>query len=101
MNLEIIYNFEKFLENRGYSPQTIHTYTKALKHAPDSWDVTETPLLYEHITQTLIDNNQSFTPSTRHNLGPASRLLFLMQTGEVFSKPDLMSDSIHSCASFT
>ena len=31
MNLEIIHNFEKFLRNKGYSPQTIHTYTKALE----------------------------------------------------------------------
>ena len=31
MNLEIIHNFEKFLGNKGYSPQTIRTYTKALE----------------------------------------------------------------------
>ena len=41
MNLELIHNFEKFLENKGYSPQTIHAYTKALEQAPDSWNVTE------------------------------------------------------------
>ena len=38
MNLKIIHNFKKFLENRGYSPQTIHTYMKALEQAPDSWN---------------------------------------------------------------
>ena len=38
MNLEIIHNFEKFLGNKGYSPQTILTYTKALEQAPDSWN---------------------------------------------------------------
>ena len=88
MNLEIIHNFEKFLENRGYSPQTIHAYTKALEQAPDSWNVTETQLLYEHINYTLADNNQTFSPSTRHNIGPASSLLFQMQTGEVFRNYD-------------
>ena len=46
MNLEIIHNFEKFLRNKGYSPQTIHTYTKALEQVPDSWNVTEPQLLY-------------------------------------------------------
>lgn len=88
MNLEIIHNFEKFLENRGYSPQTIHAYTKALEQAPDSWNVTETQLLYEHINYTRADNNQTFSPSTRHNIGPASSLLFQMQTGEVFRNYD-------------
>lgn len=88
MNLEIIHNFEKFLENRGYSPQTIHAYTKALEQAPDSWNVTETQLLYEHINYTLADNNQTFSPSTRHNIGPALSLLFQMQTGEVFRNYD-------------
>ncbi len=88
MNLEIIHNFEKFLENRGYSPQTIHAYTKALEQAPDSWNVTETQLLYEHINYALADNNQTFSPSTRHNIGPASSLLFQMQTGEVFRNYD-------------
>lgn len=84
MNLEIIHNFEKFLRNKGYSPQTIHTYTKALEQVPDSWNVTEPQLLYEHINYTLTDNNQTFSPSTRHNIGPASSLFFQMQTGEVF-----------------
>lgn len=88
MNLEIIHNFEKFLENRGYSPQTIHAYTKALEQASDSWNVTETQLLYEHINYTLADNNQTFSPSTRHNIGSASSLLFQMQTGEVFRNYD-------------
>lgn len=88
MNLEIIHNFEKFLGNRGYSPQTIHTYTKALEQAPDSWNVTETQLLYEHINYALADNNQTFSPSTRHNIGPASSLLFQLQTGEVFRNYD-------------
>lgn len=41
MNLEIIHNFEEFLGNKGYSSRTIHTYTKALEQAPDSWIVTE------------------------------------------------------------
>ena len=53
MNPEIIYTFEKFLENKGYSPQTIHTYMKALEQAPDSWNVTDSQLLYEHINRTL------------------------------------------------
>ena len=88
MNPEIILNFEKFLEIKGYSPQTIHTYTKALEQAPDSWNATEPYLLYEHIKQTLIDDNQSFSPSVRHNIGPASSLLFLMQTGELFKNFD-------------
>ena len=88
MNLEIIHNFEKFLRNKGYSPQTIHAYTKALEQAPDSWNVTEPQLLYEHINYTLTDNNQTFSPSTRHNIGPASSLLFQMQTGEVFRNYD-------------
>ena len=88
MNLELIHNFEKFLENKGYSPQTIHAYTKALEQAPDSWNVTETQLLYEHIKHTLTDDNQTFTPATRHNIGPASSLLFQMQTGEVFRSYD-------------
>ena len=88
MNPEIIYSFEKFLENKGYSPQTIRTYTKALEQAPDSWNVTEPQLLYEHINHTLNDNHQTFTPSTRHNIGPASSLLFQMQTGEVFRNYD-------------
>lgn len=71
MNLEIIYNFEKFLRNRGYSPQTIHTYTKALEQAPDSWNVTEPQLLYEHINYTLIDNNQTFSPRKHiHGITP-------------------------------
>lgn len=88
MNPEIIYSFEKFLENKGYSPQTIRTYTKALEQAPDSWNVTEPQLLYEHINHALNDNHQTFTPSTRHNIGPASSLLFQMQTGEVFRNYD-------------
>lgn len=88
MNLELIHNFEKFLENKGYSSQTIHAYTKALEQAPDSWNVTETQLLYEHIKHTLTDNNQTFTPATRHNIGPASSLLFQMQTSEVFRSYD-------------
>lgn len=88
MNLEIIHNFEKFLGNKGYSPRTIHTYMKALEQAPDSWNVTEPQLLYEHIIYTLTDNNQTFSPSTRHNIGPASSLLFQMQTGEVFRNYD-------------
>ncbi|MBQ8558419.1 MAG: tyrosine-type recombinase/integrase [Tyzzerella sp.] len=88
MNPEIIYNFEKFLKNKGYAPQTIHTYTKALEQAPDSWNVTDPQLLYEHINHTLTDNNQTFSPSTRHNIGPASSLLFQMQTGEVFRNYD-------------
>lgn len=88
MNLEIIHNFEKSLGNKGYSPRTIHTYTKALEQAPDSWNVTESQLLYEHIIYTLTDNNQTFSPSTRHNIGPASNLLFQIQTGEVFRNFD-------------
>lgn len=88
MNLEIIHNFEKFLENKGYSPQTIHTYAKALEQAPDSWNATDPQLLYEHINQTLLADNQSFTSAVRHNIGPASSLLFLMQTGESFRNYD-------------
>ena len=88
MNPEIINNFEKFLENKGYSPQTIHSYTKALTQAPDSWNVTDPQLLYEHINHTLTDNNQTFSPYTRHNIGPASSLLFQMQTGKVFRNYD-------------
>ena len=68
MNPAIIHDFEKFLENKGYSPQTIHTYAKALEQAPDSWNVTEPKLLYEHINHTLTDNNQTFPPAIRHNL---------------------------------
>ena len=56
MNQEIIYNFKRFLENKVYSPQTIHTYAKALEKAPDSWNVTDSQLLYEHINHTLTDN---------------------------------------------
>lgn len=66
MNPEIIYNFEKFLENKGYSPQTIHTYARALEKAPESWNVTDSQLLYENINHTLIDNKQTFTLTTRH-----------------------------------
>ena len=88
MNPEIIYTFEKFLENKGYSPQTIHTYMKALEQAPDSWNVTDSQLLYEHINRTLTNNNQTFSPATRHNIGPVSSLFFQMQTGEIFKNYD-------------
>ena len=88
MNLEIIYNFEKFLENKGYSPQTIHMYTKALEQAPDSWNTTDSYLLYENINQTLFDDIQSLPPSVRHNIRPASSLLFQMQTGKLFRNYD-------------
>ena len=88
MNQEIIYNFKRFLENKGYSPQTIHTYAKALEKAPDSWNVTDSQLLYEHINHTLTDNKQTFTPTTKHNIGPASSLLFQMQTGKSFRNYD-------------
>lgn len=88
MNQEIIYNFKRFLENKGYSPQTIHTYAKALEKAPDSWNVTDSQLLYEHINHTLTDNKQTFTPTTKHNIGPTSSLLFQMQTGKSFRNYD-------------
>lgn len=88
MNPETIYNFEKFLENKGYSPQTIHTYTKALEQAPDSWNTTDSYLLYEQINRTLFDDNQSLSPSVKHNIRPASSLLFQMQTGEMFRNFD-------------
>lgn len=88
MTPETIHNYEKFLENKGYSPQTIHTYTKALEQAPDSWNTTEPYLLYEHINRTLFDDNQSFSPSVRHNIRPALSLLFQMQTGELFRNFD-------------
>lgn len=88
MNSETIHNFEKFLENKGYSPQTIHTYSKALEQVPDSWNTTDSYLLYEHINRALFDDNQSLSPSIRHNLRPASGLLFQMQTGELFRNFD-------------
>ena len=64
MNLEIIHNFEKFLRNKGYSPQTIHTYTKALEQVPDSWNVTEPQLLYEHINYALFFSEAIFSTSS-------------------------------------
>lgn len=88
MNSETIYNFEKFLKNKGYSPQTIHTYTKALEQAPDSWHTTDPYLLYAHINRTLYDDNQSFSTSVRHNIRPASSLFFQMQTGKLFRSYD-------------
>lgn len=88
MNQEIIHNYEKHLENEGYSPQTIHAYVKALEQAPDSWNTTNPQLLYEHINHTLADKNQMFAPAARHNIKPASGLFFQMQTGELYENYD-------------
>ncbi len=84
MNPEIIQNYKSFLAKQGYSTQTIHAYAKALEQAPDSWNTQIQVQLYEHIKQALNDKDKLFKPGARHNIKPASSLLFLMITGEPF-----------------
>ncbi len=84
MNLQIIKNFVEYLNDKGYSAQTIHAYSKALEQAPDTWNTNVPHELYEHITCSLQSKQELFLPGTRHNIKPASSLLFLMITGISF-----------------
>lgn len=81
MNPQIIQKFAEYLKARGYAAQTIHAYSKALEQAPDTWNTDVPQELYEHINGSLQSKQELFLPSARHNIKPASSLLFLMVTG--------------------
>ncbi len=86
MNLQIIQNYAEYLTEKGYSPQTIHAYSKALEQAPDTWNTDVAHKLYEHINQSLKIKQELFSPNARHNIKPASSLLFLMITGVTYKE---------------
>lgn len=98
MNPELIQTFREFLKEKGYSKQTIHVYSKALEQAPDTWNNQATPELYEHITNTLKTEKEQFLPAARHNIKPASSLLFLMISGITFKEYTKQSAS---CTEYT
>lgn len=84
MNPQIIPKFAEYLKDRGYAAQTIHAYSKALEQAPDTWNTDVPQELYEHINGSLQSKQELFLPSARHNIKPASSLLFLIVTGVSF-----------------
>ena len=96
MNSKIIQSFADYLCDKGYSAQTIHAYSKALEQAPDTWNTKNPQELYEHINCCLQQKQELFLPSARHNIKPASSLLFLMLTGisfKAYTKLVLLQES--------
>lgn len=84
MNQTLINSYAEFLRKTGYSEQTIHAYSKALEQAPDTWNTNVPQELYEHINNTLKSKQEYFLPAARHNIKPASSLLFMSVTGVAF-----------------
>ena len=60
MNQSLISNYVEYLRKMGYSAQTIHTYSKALEQAPDTWDTNAPGKLYERINNTLHQKQDYF-----------------------------------------
>lgn len=60
MNYNLIKIYSEFLINKGYSPQTINAYAKALMQATNTWNTTIPIELYENITYTLKFNKDIF-----------------------------------------
>ena len=85
MNQSLISNYVEYLRKMGYSARTIHTYSKALEQAPDTWDTNAPGKLYERINNTLHQKQDYFFPAVRHNIKPASSLLFMFITGISFT----------------
>lgn len=53
MNQSLISSYAEYLRKMGYSAKTIHTYSKALEQAPDTWDTNVPSELYERINNAL------------------------------------------------
>ena len=86
MNPKLIQKFTAFLKEKGYSQQSIHDYSKALEQAPNTWNTQVPQELYEHIIHTLKTEKEQFLPAARHNIKPASSLLFFMVSGITFKE---------------
>ncbi len=61
MNQSLISNYVEYLRKMGYSAQTIHTYSKALEQAPDTWDTNAPGKLYERINKAEYSKRTSET----------------------------------------
>ena len=84
MDQRLIITYVEYLRKKGYSERTIHAYSKALEQVPDAWNTDVPRELYEHINNTLSLKQECFSPAARHNIRPASSLLFQMVTGIPF-----------------
>lgn len=83
----------------GYSAQTIHAYSKALEQAPDTWNTDIPRELHEHINNTLNLKQECFLPAARHNIKPASSLLFMFVTGvsfKTYTKQEIQNKSAYA-----
>ena len=99
MNQTTIKNYVEYLRKIGYSEQTINAYSKALEQAPSTWNTCVPQELYEHINNTLKSKQEYFLPAARHNIKPASSLLFIFLTGVSFknySKQIIKSNSAYA-----
>lgn len=99
MNQSLISNYVEYLRKMGYSAQTIHTYSRALEQAPDTWDTNVPGELYERINNTLHQKQEYFLPAARHNIKPASSLLFMFITGvsfKAYAKQEIQSRSAYA-----
>ncbi len=99
MNQSLISSYVEYLRKIGYSAQTIHAYSKALEQAPDTWNTNVPKELYEHIINTLKLKQEYFLPAARHNIKPASSLLFMFVTGTSFksyTKQEIQSQSAYA-----
>jgi site-specific recombinase XerD len=81
MNQQLIKSYVEYLEEKGYSRQTVHAYSKALEQAPDTRNTQVPQELYEHKNDVLKSGKEHFPVSANHNIKPASSLLFLMVSG--------------------
>ncbi|MDE6517240.1 MAG: tyrosine-type recombinase/integrase [Acetatifactor sp.] len=98
MNQSLINSYVEYLRKMGYSASTIHAYSKALEQAPDTWDTNVPGELYEHIINTLKLKQEYFLPAARHNIKPASSLLFMFVTGtsfKAYTKQEIQSQSAY------
>lgn len=98
MNQSLISSYVGYLRKKGYSAQTIHAYSKALEQAPDTWNTNVSRELYEHINNTLNLKQEYFLPAARHNIKPASSLLFMFVTGvsfKAYAKQEIQDKSAY------
>lgn len=99
MNQSLISSYVEYLREMGYSAQTIHAYSKALEQAPDTWNTNVPSELYEHINNTLNLKQEYFLPAARHNIKPASSLLFMFVTGvsfKAYTKQEIQNKSAYA-----
>lgn len=86
MDQKSIKNYSAFLRTTGYAEHTIHLYSEALETVPDTSDIENPTLLYEHIKSLLKKRELKLKVSALCNIRAALRQFFFYKTGIIYKE---------------